>query len=280
MYRNIFLATLLGLLMAVPVSSKAPDNWNTQLKVLHQIHPWADKRVAWLGDSITDPNNKGSHLKYWHYLQQWLGITPYVYGISGNQWSDIPAQLHRLQAEHGQDVDAIVIMVGTNDFNAGTPIGHWYDEHRAIVEASQGLPRQRVVRMQRTLSLDPNTCKGRINIALDTLKRAYPTKQIVLLTPIHRGFAEFGRNNLQPDESYTNDCGEYISAYVEAVKEAGDVWAVPVIDLFADSGLYPLHKQALQYFHDAKTDQLHPSDTGHERIARTLVYRLLSLPCF
>ena len=85
------------------------------------------KRVAFFGDSITDPKHKGSNVKYWQYLQDWLGITPYVYGISGRQWNDIPNQTDKLQKEHGDTVDAILIFIGTNDFNDGVPIGEWYD---------------------------------------------------------------------------------------------------------------------------------------------------------
>ena len=91
-------------------------------------HPWQGKRVAYFGDSITDPRNKASNEKYWSYLQQWLGITPYVYGISGRQWNDIPSQTDRLKAEHGDAVDAILIFIGTNDYNAGVPIGQWFTE--------------------------------------------------------------------------------------------------------------------------------------------------------
>ena len=51
-------------------------------------HPWQGKRVGYLGDSITDPNCYGDKIKkYWDFLQEWLGITPYVYGISGRQWN-------------------------------------------------------------------------------------------------------------------------------------------------------------------------------------------------
>ena len=35
------------------------------------------------GDAITDPRIKASKVKYWGLLQDWLGITPYVYGVSG-----------------------------------------------------------------------------------------------------------------------------------------------------------------------------------------------------
>ena len=91
-------------------------------------HPWKGKKVAYFGDSITDPNIKASKVKYWGFLEEWLGITPYVYGVSGRQWNDIPRQADKLQKEHGNDFDAILIFMGTNDYNNGVPIGDWYTE--------------------------------------------------------------------------------------------------------------------------------------------------------
>ena len=45
----------------------------------HMIsHPWQGKRVAYFGDSITDPSNSGSKKKYWGFLNDWLQIEPYV----------------------------------------------------------------------------------------------------------------------------------------------------------------------------------------------------------
>ena len=60
-------------------------------------HPWQGKRVAYFGDSITDPRNKASKTKYWGFLKEWLDITPYVYGVSGRQWNDIPRQANKLR---------------------------------------------------------------------------------------------------------------------------------------------------------------------------------------
>lgn len=155
-------------------------------------HPWMQKRVAYFGDSITDPRNNGSKLKYWNFLQDWLGITPYVYAVSGRQWNDIPRQADKLQSEHGDSVDAILIFIGTNDYNNGVPIGEWYDVKKEQVMYGHGQPKQLVEREHRYLKMDPETYRGRINIALDKVKRMYPTQQIVLLTPIHR--AQFYRN--------------------------------------------------------------------------------------
>ncbi len=235
-----------------------------------------------MGDSMTDPRNNSKDVpkKYWNYLQEMLGITPYVYGVSRRQWDDIPRQAEKLKSEHGDSVDAITVFIGTNDFNAGVPIGRWYEESEGNVTAAVHGERKEYKRKRRMPAMDKNTFKGRINIAVERLKTLFPDKQIVLLTPIHRGKAEFGEYNLQPDESWQNVCGEYFSAYVEAVKEAGNVWGVAVVDLNAVSGMNPMVEAQQQYFRSAETDLLHPSDKGQRRLALTLATQLAALPVF
>lgn len=243
-------------------------------------HPWEGKRVAYFGDSITDPNNNGSTLKYWNYLQEWLQITPCVYGKSGRQWNDIPRQADQLKAEHGDSIDAIMIFIGTNDYNAGVPIGEWFTEREEQVMAGIHEPKHMVERKHRYPVMSDSTYRGRINKALDYVKRLYPQKQIVLLTPIHRAEFYASDSNWQPREDYTNKCGEYIDAYVQSVKEAGNLWALPVIDLNALSGLYPLMDEEAQFFHNPQNDRLHPNNEGQRRMALTLMYQLLALPVF
>lgn len=267
MYRKT-ICLLLCLIIAVP----------SLPQVLLQ-HPWQGKRVAYFGDSITDPRNKASKKKYWSYLHDWLDVTPYVYGVSGRQWNDIPRQADQCWQEHGDSIDAIIIFMGTNDYNVGTPLGTWYDEEDSEVMAGIHEPKHTVERRHRSPAMDASTYRGRINIALDKVKRLYPEKQIVVLTPIHRAGFYPNDSNWQPTEDYANGCGEFLSAYVEASKEAGDVWAVPVVDWSALSGLFPLMDEHARYFNNADTDRLHPNDKGHERLARTLMYQLLTLPC-
>ncbi len=81
------------------------------------------------------------------------------------------------------------------------------------------------------------------------IKKTFPMQQVFLMTPIHRAFATFGEQNVQPDESFLNRIGIYIDEYVQVLKEAGTHWAVPVIDLNAVSGLYPLETSHTQFFH-------------------------------
>lgn len=243
------------------------------------VHPWAGKKVAYFGDSITDPRNKASDNKYWSLLEEWLGITPYVYAVSGREWNDIPRQTALLKEQHGDDVDAILIFMGTNDYNNAVPLGRWYEEVMDTVTYGHRYAKRVEDRMRRIPSMDPATYRGRINFALDSLKRAYPDKQIVLLTPIHRSGFYANEKNWQVPEDYANRCGEFLDAYVEAVREAGKIWSVPVIDLNSLCGLYPLHDEHAKYFHNGKTDRLHPNNLGHNRIARTLCYQLFTLPC-
>jgi len=235
---------------------------------------WRGKKVAFLGDSVTDAAHIGTTRNYWQYLADFLGLEPLVYGLNGWRWNGVKTQAEKLFAEHGDAADAIVVFMGTNDYNSGTPLGEWYDVRDESVN-SHG---QIVTRPRRSFRMDESTLRGCINIGMKYLKEHFPRRQIILLTMLHRGFAEFGGTNVQPDESFPNDIGLYVEEYVKVVKEAGNVWSVPVIDLNALAGLNPNLDVHAGYFHDAATDRLHPSAAGHERIARTLMYQMLALP--
>lgn len=237
-------------------------------------HPWAGGRIAYIGDSITSAGNTASTTKYWGFLERWLGTTSYVYAKSGREWNDVLNQAGKLESEHGYEVDAIMIFMGTNDFNAGVPIGEWFKEEQAQVNVNGTM----TMRTRRVPVMSGSTFCGRINMAMDGIKKMYPDKQIVLLTPIHRSHATFGDRNVQPTEDFQNSCGEYLDAYVDAVIKAGSIWSVPVIDLYSLSGLYPMIDEQLGYF-ASQSDRLHPNDKGQRRLALCLMYQLLTIPC-
>ncbi len=276
MNKSVSFRLMRALVLVLVLAAFAPDSFaaGRKKKDYTVTHPWAGARVAYLGDSITDPGVLKEDVHYWGFLQQWLDIEPLVYGKSGHQWHQIAGQADRLQDEQGDDFDAIMIFVGTNDYNAGVPIGEWFTEEKVNVNANGKI----VERVRRIPDMDQNTYRGRINFVLDKLKRMYPSKQIVLLTPIHRAFAKFSDRNVQPDESHQNACGEYVDAYIASIKEASNLWSVPVIDTHALSGLFPMHDEQKDYF-PGGNDWLHPDEDGHRRFALCLYYQLLTLPC-
>ena len=235
---------------------------------------WQGKRVAYLGDSMTDKRRVGTTCVYWEYLNELMGITPSVYGISGNQWDGVYRQALKLHEEKGTAVDAIFIFAGTNDYSHGTPIGKFFTE--TIRQTNHN--GASVALKYRTPIFNDSTFCGRINKVMSYLKNNYPQQQIVILTPIHRGFAQFSDKNVQPDENYANELGLYVDAYIDALKQAASYWAVPLIDLYSTSGLYPLADAQSQYFNNKETDRLHPNAVGDYRLAKTIQYQLLAFP--
>ena len=165
-----------------------------------------------------------------------------------------------------------------HDYNAGVPLGEFFTEHteNIVTEYDENnKPIHYALRKKREVSFDERTFKGRLNKVLSLLKNEFYEKRIVLLTPLHRAYAYFGGANVQPNELYANSIGEYFDAYVEAVRRAADIWAVELIDLYRESGLFPLdEKYAEKYFNRAVNDNLHPNAAGHKRIAQTILRNL------
>ena len=267
--KQVLIPILWGFLSCVSVQAQ-----DVQLQ-----HPWRGMRVALLGDSISDPNiiTYFQQKPYWAYLEDWLGMEVYDYAVSGMEWNDIPRQVGKLEAEHGGDVDAILILMGTNDYNMGVPTGEWYTETEEYVLAGTDMrePATMQLRKRRTLVMDNATMKGRINIAMKLIKDKYPRCPVVLMTLLHRGWFRFSEGNVQPEETYQNRAGEYLDAYVDAIKEAGNVWSVNVIDLHAVSNMDPIHGQ--DFYYRGGNDLLHPGAEGNRHLASVLYYQLLPI---
>ena len=115
MKRIVLLTALMALLFSVQANAKKdgpeiPSQWN-------------GAKVAFLGDSITDAGQLGFQDIYWHQLASILGIQPYCYGINGHQTEQVLGQARKMMEEHGQELDAVLIFIGTNDFNSSIPLG-------------------------------------------------------------------------------------------------------------------------------------------------------------
>jgi len=244
---------------------------------------WEAKKVCFLGDSITDGIGVTKDRTYWSILEKDIGIRAYSYGLNGACFDNLLEQAKAMQAEHREEVDAIFLFAGTNDFYSSVSLGRWYDEVQkncVLLNNADGQPIE-VVRKYREFNFDINTFKGRINIVLSFLKQTYPYTQIVLMTPIHRAFATFGPNNIQQNEMYSNALGHFFDEYVKVIKEAANIWSVEIIDLNSVSGLFPLYdKGAERFFANVETDRLHPSFEGHRRLAQVIEYKMISIPVF
>ena len=233
---------------------------------------WERARVAVLGDSITDPGQTNSQHVYWQYLAKWFDWDARVYGISGHRWLHIPGQTDRAIAEMGDDVDAFLIFVGTNDYAAGDPLGEWFMETEGEVNWWGTMRNLK----HRKLSKDEKTLRGRINIALEKIRKRYPDSQIVILTPTKRSVFTW---NHQADEDWTNTSGLHLEDYVKVIREGAELWGCPVIDLHAEAPLVPrLADEYAKLYRSKDADLLHPNTEGHRRLATVIYKRLQSIP--
>lgn len=259
---------------AVSFSASASDPVTVAAGHATRGSQWEGKRVGVLGDSMSDPRVKVTSLRFYNYLDSLLGTESVPYARNGHQFAQLLQLSEKMAEEEGDNLDAIFIWCGTNDYNASRPIGEFFTEESVEVNADGN----HVMRNHRVPVMSDSTFCGSVNLVLSYLKEHFPTQQIVIFTPIHRGFAQFGESNVQPDESYANGEGKYIDDYVAALRRAGKLWSIPVIDFYGISGVYPNERSQDNYIADPVTDRLHPNDNGHYRLARTAQYQLLALP--
>lgn len=231
---------------------------------------WYGKNAVFFGDSITF--GTGTTKKYQEYLKEWLNIGNTTYAFAGHKWSDLYTKAQVAIAD-GNSYDAIFIFYGTNDFNDNIPIGEWY----SVTEEAVNKNGQTVTLKKRTMTDTTTTMKGNINRAMALLKANYPKAKIIVMTPLHRGYANFASNNIQPDERYANTLGLWIDDYVDAIKEIGKVWSVEVIDLFSNTGIYPMVTENDALYFNGGNDNLHPNAKGHEVIARCIANKLVGI---
>ena len=213
-------------------------------------------KINFLGDSITEGHGASCRENiYLNLLAKEHHFTARNYGISGSR---IANQLNpgnpndRMEqyfvkriADMDPDADAIVVFGGTNDFGHG--------------DAPLGSPSDRTV----------NTFYGACHQLCIQLIEKYPTAQIVIMTPLHR------TNELNPRGDGGKACDVAIlSTYVDILKSVAQEYSIPVLDLFATSGMQPrVEVQRVAYMPDG----LHPCDLGHRRIADRLGAFLMSL---
>ncbi len=205
-----------------------------------------NKTVAVLGDSITQ--GTGASKQENRFVNVFSEITQSKtinYGIGGTsiapQHTPLWGQLHDKNfmirvPEMEENVDAVVVFGGTNDFGHGdAPFGETED-------------------------VEPVTFCGSCDVLFKELVNKYPSKPIVVMTPLHR----IG------EEDTINEIGlkrKILAEYVDALKKKAQKYSLPVLDLFSQSGMQPnIEQQNKLYF----ADGLHPNDLGHERIAKML----------
>lgn len=196
------------------------------------------------GDSITAWNPS---LNYVAQINASHGTNGINYGLGGraiaSRGSTIDATYKPMVQEYlnfPADADIVSIFCGTNDFDSQVPLGN-------------------------IDSTSPTEFFGALNILATGLIERHLGKKIAFLTPMQRRDSE----NTIP-----------LTAYVQAVKDIGFNYGIPVFDMFNNCGLYPKNDLVnAKYFTNSSgtPDGLHPNPDGHKVFAPRIASFLESL---
>ena len=212
-------------------------------------------KINFLGDSITEGcGSSSADKRFTNLILQRYGAVCRNYGIGGTRIalqhtpSEDPVWDRNFTSrvdEMDPDADAVVVFGGTNDFGHGdAPIGKMEDR-------------------------TAYTFYGALHVLFASLLTKYPKSKIVTITPLHRCNEDDPRGEGNKKE----DVGT-LYRYVAIIREVAEYYSIPVLDLFACSGLQPCVPIIRQMY---LPDGLHPNDAGHVILAEKIADFLMVL---
>ena len=209
-------------------------------------------KINFLGDSITQGlRTKNKEAIYPAVLKREANLKEARnYGISGTRFAlqkgtperpkddyeDVNSFCERFD-QMDDDADVVIVFGGTNDYGHGDArLGGFSDR-------------------------TPDTFYGACHYLFRGLIKKYLGKTIVIMTPLHR-LEETRNNGTQKTEGYGT-----LREYVNIIREVAEYYSLPVLDLYAISGLQPEIDEIREKY---IPDGLHPNENGHAVIAHKL----------
>lgn len=211
---------------------------------------WKNKTYISIGDSITwqdkqkYPDANKVAIGYQSFLDQKIGFKNIInYSISGASMaksSKYPARdsiMVRYITKKYSNVDLITILAGTNDFKLNVPIGE--------------------IGKKDDKNFDESTFYGSYRKLLDYILKQNQLTKIYLFTPLQRDNDGYDINKINP-------AGFKLIDYADAVKKIGELYNLPVLDLYTVSGI------DISNIKQYTRDGLHPNDKGYELISKPI----------
>jgi lysophospholipase L1-like esterase len=197
--------------------------------------PWQNKKVIWLGDSMT--YNK----LYQPYILAGTGMKQLAnYSVPGQ---GVRTMADSLTGGNIDEADFISVFGGTNDYGGNRPLGNLADARPDYNESAA-----------KSFYYD-------VFYVLNKIYTLKPTVRVVFSTPLMRG-ATGGQAYTYPA---ANGAGHHLEDYAQAIKDVCALFATPVCDLLKTSGINAYNLSTYT------GDNLHPNATGSAIHARAMI---------
>ena len=172
--------------------------------------------------------------------------------ISTNNWTvqeqaiidggtDIPdyfsETLTTLEAIDWNDVNAITIAYGTNDFSG---------------------------------NVEENTFKSALSDSIEEILTVYPHIKFVVISPMYLWYSD-GGVYVDDSDTHTNGNGDYLKDFCDWCREVSEEYHVKYCDTYSDISINRINR--LRYFYE--TDGTHPNKNGRWARARKIAYAMI-----
>jgi lysophospholipase L1-like esterase len=205
---------------------------------------WEEKKANFLGDSITqgfglNPNSDN----YTKTVKELLGLkTLNNYGYSGTFISATTGGTNTFIDRYSSmdnTAELVVVFGGINDYRGNVPLGTISD----------------------TTDI---SFYGALRVLMIGIITNNPTATVIFLTPMQDNSEVFNID-------YVNSAGFKLKDYVKAVKDVAEIYAVPVLDMYRESGINVLTASAWTQ------EGLHPNKAGAVKIGTQIAGFLKSI---
>ena len=207
----------------------------------------AETVVSCFGDSTTwgangEASGGGNEIAWPAKLKAQLGLKEvYNFGKKGSRLAMTADRqdsfVERLDGVLAQPADIFLVLGGVNDFQHDVPLGVLNEDN-------------------------DHTVYGAVKRIISRITVQYPTAQLIFMTPMKNNFQNATKH--YPHSFARNAQGLVQSDYVTAIQQACDYFSVPVINLYAGSGISPFNLEQQKLY---MPDGLHYSEAGYERLA-------------
>ena len=242
-------SVILGILFSYEIPSRWMINIANPILIEDRIcsQKWAGKKVACLGDSITQKTENVR--KYYDFWKVYLSPNTILdYGVAGSsisrktgEWPTWDTQVPFVERIKTipKDIDVLTIFGGVNDWVADRTLGSLGDT-------------------------EDTTFYGALDKMFKYATQNFQGKDIYVFTPLQNDWIKRPANDGTTDGR--NRSGKYLKEYVEAIKQVAEKYAIPVCDLYSTM-FYPFAEGFTEKY---MPDGLHPNESAHKLMANKM----------